>query len=360
MKPMKPFLMLLALLAGMAQAQEPQNATLSHPDLPFAFDHPKEWVAKPVKYGVEVEIPVPGANEPAVLFVSTAEYRQEPQYWEESQAQIAKQLKREVVRQWREEILGIEMLMTKVSYTDKGENKMVVTALLYSANNRKLFMRLTGPADGFDNIEYAFREALLTLRTTDGSMPKREDPSRKPDPTLPAGRDPDKPVKITPIVDPAKPKKIEKATTIIPVTVGGRESQLRIPEGWTYEKTGEYEFTLKNPGLRVPVKVRVASSLDSDQPGPALFKASSATLSDFTKVEKRTETQPKENKAGATMLAVWRQGTGPNGILTTCDAVGGIDKSYWLLNVKVEGGATADERKLLEALLDAMSVEANP
>ena len=273
-----------------------------------------------------------------------------------------KQLKRDVLKQSREEILGVPLLLTKIGYTDATGTKMVVlTGLMYSRVPNKLQFRLTAPEENYDSAEYNFRQVLQTLRTVEGDMPQTEDPNHPLDKSLYLVKTDKKPTKEMvfeiPKADPAKAKKGEVA---VPMTVSERKILLTLPAGWTSEVSKDNLITLHKPGVSGAITVSVATTLDSDPPQSAVLKASGQALDDYAAVTNRTESMQDFSTAGASTDVIWRAGTSAKGALSTCEASGATGDLYWILRYRLDGVPTATEMKLVSALLDGISADPAP
>ena len=323
------FLSVVSLLALTATAVKAQDqALLEMPDLGLAMSHPKVWQISQVKKSndLKVLIPIQGSSQKAVLELYNIGFNSEKDVWQLGQKAINDRMKREVMRQWEEEFLGVPMLLTKVSFVDKDGPQILLTGLIYSRTAKKLMFRLAAAPDDYDKAEYAWRETMNTIRT--GQAWKPEDPSLKPDPKAPLKTPLPKPV-ITSPKSLDSEVKLTKPPVAIEITVAGRKAELRIPGEWAGKVEEDGSITLTNPDVSGAVKVELASSLDSDPPQRALLIASSRTLESYQKVTKRDESIPTKNKAGALVAAVWRTGTMAQGDLFTCDAVSANGDFYF-------------------------------
>jgi hypothetical protein len=339
-------------LAVLLSAPSPQDVTYDNPELGFSMKHPATWQVSTKKGDSRILIPIADSKEHAILEIFSALYRSDPEIWQTTQLRVNEQLKRTVHRQWQEEFMGVPLLLTKISYEDRGEPKVALIGLLYTATPRKMNFRLTSAAGVYDTVEYEVRSALQTLRTIDGSLPTAENPNRTVD-TAQTTRPP-----VITRIDggPLPPKEIHKGEVAVEATAAGRPVVLRMPAPWGAVADGEW-FVLRHPDLKGALRVDVASVLDSDPAIRGLFKASTGSLDLFEKVARRDENRPVQNRAGAQTSAIWRTGASSTGPLTTCDAAGWLGDFYWLLEYRLAGEAGPEDRKLVEALIDGMSVE---
>ncbi|MEA2553540.1 MAG: hypothetical protein QOJ65_1716 [Fimbriimonadaceae bacterium] len=364
--------------------------TFSDYQLNLAFDYPPSWqlienpkapkkkglinldvfkkkkdnsLNGPKKTNKETLFYIPVDQKTATLEIFSALYDQEPDHWETIMSVSNKQLKREVLKQWREEILGVPLLLTKVGFEDSGGQKMLaLTGLMYSRMPNKLQFRLEAPASSYDNAEYEFRQALQSLRTLRGDMPKPEDPNHPLPESEYILQKPVKPPKEV-YLQSGKQKtgsKIAKGTVSVPLTVSSRKVLLTMPEGWTSEIAMDGTVTLHNPAVKGVLVAYVFTTLDSDPPQSAVLKASGMSLEEFTKVDARRETVKESTAAGANLDAIWRVGSGDKGPLSTCDAVGATGDLYWVFRYRLQGTVSEGEQKAVQSLLESMSADPAP
>lgn len=382
------------LLVSQALAQDPPKAntpaeapTLTVPYTNFAlglsFDHPAIWKLvedpkekkrlldlnifkkKPPKNTLkrasdETLFYIPVGDRTATLEIFGALYDQTPELWEEVQQQVNSQLNRKIEKQWREEIMGVPLLLTKLSYPDEGETTIALSGLVYSRTPYKLQFRLTAPSIAYDQAEYELRQALQSIKTVQGDLPQAEDPNNPLTSSAYINK-PTKPPKVT-VLGSDKPEvvKIKKGEVAIPLTVSERKLVLTLPAGWTFDAPQNGVIVLHNPAVSGTVTVSVYSTLDSDPPEAAIIKASGASLNDYASVALRQEVQRDSSLAGAKLNAVWRTGQASAGTMTTCDAVGATGDNYWVLRYRLQGPPNSKERKLIEALTDGMSADPAP
>lgn len=346
----------LCLLSSIALAQE--TAVFSSAELGLEFEHPANWkVERTRTKDYSITIPLEGRADPAKLEIFSALFADTPEHWELVQQTITKQLRRDMVRQWREEILGVPMLLSRVSFDDKGQRKDILTGLIYSATARKMHFNLMVPTDAYDDAEYQFRQAFQSLRTSSGRLPQAEDPTTRPDPAAyekpPTSRPPK--ILITNEEQPAKP--LVKGAVTHPVKAGGQDLILHVPAGWTVADGEDGALVLKHEAVPIPVKLTVSSTIDSPVPEAALVKASGLSLAAFKKVASRQEAKPKANLAGAQVVSIWRRGTGDGGAVQSIEAYGLTASNYWLLTLLHQGALDAKAEVALKELIQGSSVE---
>lgn len=346
-----------ALCAVLAMFTFAKGATFTSAELGLTFQHPDNWKVVTKKGDTRINIPLAGGDVAQLLIFPRA-FNSDIDTWNSVERDIAVQQKRTVESQTQEEIMRVPLLLTRVKYSDKGRAMQVLSGLVYSATPRKLLFRLIAPDGSFDVAEQAWRSALTTLRTLDGKMPNQEDPLRKVS-AEEAKAATGTPGRIT-VIAPDTPKRVSlrKGTVAIDASAAGHKVQLRVPAGWTGERQPDGTVILRHPELSKPLTVSVLSSLDSDEPGRALNHATIVSLNAFVEVQKREDSKPLTNSAGALVAEVWRWGTDSNASISSCDAVGMSGDYYWLFSYRgnMPVPATKDA-KLLEALMKIMSVE---
>jgi len=333
---------------------------LELPDIGLAMSYPKTWQVSPIKKtnDYKVLLPVEGSSQRAELEIYNVGFDAERDIWQLAQKGINNRMKRDIMRQWEEELLGVPLLLTKVSYTDKEGPKIQLTGLMYSRTPKKLMFKLTASPDDFDKAEYAWRETMQTFRT--GMALKPEDPS-KPRDTKNAQRISQPPVIVTKPKSLDAESKVVKPALTLEATAAGRKLLIRYPAGWVAKIAEDGVITFTHPEVSGKITATLASSLDSDPAARALFIASSKTLNDFQKVAKRDESVPTANKAGATSASVWRVGTSAQGDLFTCDSTVAQGDFYLVLSYRTTNGSKiGGERKAVEALLQMMTIDVAP
>lgn len=305
---------------------------------------------------------VPANGRTANLEIYGVMWAQTPDLWETNQVDANNALKRQVVKQWREEILGVPLLLTKIAYEDAATGPTnAIIGLVYSRTPYKMLFRLTCIDTDYDAADFELRQALQSLRTTSGAMPLPEDPNHPLDASAyvkVVNKAPKVWSMTTAQPDPAK---VKKGEVLVNAIIANTKSILSMPAGWTADApAADGTITLHNAAVTGAVVISLASVLDSDPPQAAILKASAASLDAFTKVDKRHETQHGFTTAGAATDTIWREGAGANGALTTCEAYGATGEQYWLLRYQMAGTPTAVEMKAINDLIDGMSVDPAP
>ena len=368
-----------------AATQAPTVKTFADYQIGMAFDYPPTWVEvedpkapknkklipdsiigkkskKQLAPGKQAQgeslFYIPAGSHTADLEIYGALWDQAPDIWESNQVQVNNDLKRQVVKQWREQILGVPLLLTKIAYDDAAGHEVGLIGLVYSRTPYKMLFRLTAPDTDYDTAESNLRDVLQTLRTTSGDLPVPEDPNHPLDKSayVDVKNTPPKMVVLTaPTLDPTKAK---KGAVVVAETVANQKANLTLPTGWTADAPGsDGTIALHSAALTGPITITLASILDSDPPQAAVLKASAQSLALFAKVDDRTEKQNAFSTAGDTTDIIWRHGTDDKGALTTCDAVGGNGQMYWLLSYRLNSATTPAEMKALNDLVDVMSID---
>lgn len=360
---------------------DPGMTTFTDAALGLSFAHPTTWttVATPVPVapktkGNRFKLPggkkpekkpddgmvtfrIPGANgaAPSELTIVHASFSDAPEKWQQIQADTNRNQKREVERQWQQEILSVPLLLTRISYDQNGTPTTTVTGLLYNAAPYKLLFRLTGPTAGFDGAQYQFTQAMETLRTTSDTLPSAQEPGKPITPPVVPGPDAKHAIFGKTKVPP------QQAPLSLPVTVGTRKMVLRVPEGWTLDKVDADSAVLRNPEVKDGVTVKLYASATAARPADALNAAANKTLEEYKTVDLREDTTGEPNKAGNPMLAVWRKGTAAKGPYATLDAVVVAGDYYMLFALHPSPGEDLNhERKVVQAMLDAVGLEPAP
>lgn len=369
---MKTLAFLLALV-GFWGSQDPQETqtdpnkdTYQNLTLAMKFNYPKTWEIITDKQGQsKFLIPIAGTSDRAVIEVSSVNYRGDKDTWQISQRAFNKSNNRETSRQWEEEILGVPLLLTSATFTERGSTRQTETGLIYSLGFNKMLFRLTASPDQFANVDYAWRQVLQSLRTWTGELPKVEDqrtiarqdpknaksPGKGPNDDIPH---PQVPHEIKPIGNVS----YVKSPLATSVELNGQKVDILVPADWKLVAGEGGSYTLTNPLLDGPVQFTLSSAAATVTPEAALAKASGQALADFTAVDNREDQLPKPNRAGMPVATVWRVGKSANGALITLQASGQAGDAYIIVTYRTTDTAKFnDNRRVVESLLDRMSIE---
>ena len=377
----------LTVLLSAAQDPTPQTPgvqTFTDTALGLSFTHPGTWtrvavpppapepggrkpiIPNPFKKKSPPKKPdegtvvfsIPGANgaAPSELTIVRASFSGAPEKWQQIQADANRNQKREVERQWQQEILGVPLLLTRIAYTKDGTATTTLTGLLYNAAAYKLLFRLTGPTASFDAAQYEFTQAMQTLRTTDDTLPKVQEPD-KPVAPPPGAPTPDQKHALF-----QKPKaKPKVAPNTLNVAVGDKKMLLRVPDGWTLDKFDGNTATLRNPEIKSPLTVKLFPIGTATPPTDALMAAANASFEEYKTVSLREDSPGTPNKAGNPTLTIWRKGEGKSGPLASVDAVVVVGDYYMLIAGRPTPGPDLDaEHKTIQSLIDVLGLEPAP
>ncbi len=344
--------------------QAPKLVTFNDPKLGLLFDHPPTWTIQKNKKGhsssksekglTVMTLPTAGSPTGATLEIFHAQFASTPEIWQTVQLRSNEQLHRTVERQWQQDILGVPLLLTRISYTEKTGPTTTVTGLLYTRTHEKLLFRLIGPTNDFDNVQYAFTTAMQTLRTVDGVMPVEEDPNH---PLPPAKKTDPLPSARVPIVPDAKPPKLVLAKNVQNLVISTKNFVFHYPEDWTLVSAHGTTITLKSEDATAPVTFTFSSSLDSDSPANVLLNLTIQELSLFDSVAERVDSPSLTSKAGCTIASIWRLGKDSKGPLYSLDASGQQGDYYFIASFKgTSKDAAADDQKAVLDLLKTVSL----
>ena len=298
-------LLLVAASLNPLAAQDAPKVFTSY-EMGVTFNYPSTWTLATEKGSTRGQFPIEGSPEQATLEIYPANFKSDIDIWQATQLNISQQMKREVLKQWQEEIMGVPLLLTKAQGIEGGRVLTQLSGLVYSATPRKMVFRLMAPPADFDKAEFAWRTVLQSLRTVDGAVPKAEDPNRKvtEEDLKPISKPPKRTVWSAPTKAAAAPV---KGTVSVDVTAGGTALKLLAPEGWAFE-SAEGTVTIKHAASGLSATVAVSSILDSPAPGLALMNLTAKTLDSYSRVDSRVEKGPLESRSGGTISYVWRQG----------------------------------------------------
>jgi hypothetical protein len=350
----------LVLLAQQGTAA-PTTKTFTEPYVGLSFNYPATWkIVKQKRDHTAISMPIPDSSDVADLEIQRTQFHQDKDLWQTIQLRINEQLKRTVTRQWDQEILDVPMLLTRIDYVDKGTATSATTGLLYTRTDQKFLFRLTAPHDSFDKAEYQLESALQSLRTVDGSLPKADDPNVKLDTPKKLVAAPLGPQILTspaaaalkPILSPVK----------VDTIISTKKVTLRFPEGWTVTDKADSSMTLTHVGLSAPLKVSLASDLDSDPAPTALDTAAASTLDQFQTGPFREDRGPVPNHSAALIAMVWRVGKDQKGAyLSTFAGTCQSGDFYFVVKYQQTNPiATKGDRKLIDDLMDLSCLVPEP
>lgn len=331
-------------LALLAVGQAKDLRTYRDDSLGLEFQHPKSWTVRKERLFSVIEFKTKSGQPVKVQIIDTA-YRSDAEKWQGLQRDISETSKRQVLRQWTEELLGVPLLLTKVSEVVGAETRVTLIGLLYSRTIEKLNFRMSSSAVAADEAEAEWRQALLTIRTVSGAIPAAESPGTKVE----------APVKPT----KPKPEAVWNPKLEAPPKTGKASNRQRVdkwdyymPDGWTV--TGE---EAKHPKLKGKITIRAAAG-GPNQARNSWLRIGGVSLDEFTKVDHREETAPYPNRAGVGVIVGRRWGQGASTPLFAVYALGWADDKFWLLDYRATSKADYEaDRELLQDLIDRTSVE---
>lgn len=322
------------------------------------FDYPKTWNFRKERLYSVIEFPVAEGKTAEVQLLNT-NFRQASADWQNIQVEINNSMKRTIERQWEETILGVPLLMTKLSYLQGDRDLVTLVGLLYTKTPEKLNFRLTTDRVVADQAEQMWRQVLNTLRTTDGNLPVAEDPTTKVEErtVIEPPTNADK-VHVFAPEDPEAKQNLRGAQKTM-ITAIGKEMELWLPKGWTAELV-EGRYNLKHDDLKGTASFAV-------EPGGVLqARASLGSLmntsqSRFSTISIRKESEPSGTKAGCVLLTAERHGKEGNSDLHLMYAAGVRANNHWMLTYEVKSAEDwKRDGKLIRSLVDLFVVQAPP
>lgn len=346
----------LGLLWVLAVPQAADNVVFDHIETGFQLSVPRVWKMTKTRDSHRFVFPVTGTDRTAQFEVYGVTFSNDIPTWQAVQSNAAKQLKREVSRQWQEEILTVPMLLTRTTWEEKnGISKTSDSGLIYADTRRKFLWRLTANTDDFEQALAQTRNVLQTIRTEGGKLPKPYDP------TVPASEDlrrPDRPEKRTTWKQPNQDvKEPVKGDRSVETTAGNLPLVIWYSGDWSFAAE-EGTLVATHPSVTGKVTFRSFSAVESDPPGKAVLKQSGQSLGQFEKVLKREEHGPVRSLSGSQIMMIWREGSTSSGSLYTFDVVGATGDYYWLAAwSSTDPKSAAVQRDLIARLAQTMSIE---
>lgn len=350
--------MTTVLLSSILLAQASSTKPLSLPEVGLQMQIPNEWRVQTER--VRQVVTFASAEGPVRVEIFSTRYIQPAADWQQMQRTVNEQMERKVERQWEEEILSVPLLMTRVSYAERGTPTGLLVGLLYSNSDNKFHFRLTAPAAGYENAESLWRSALLTLRTTTGSLPRTEDGV----PEAPAANTPNR-RQPTPAVVPTvrMSENARKPDAMGPgrygFTVSNRSGVLRFPQGWQMGESDPVQLL----GRELPsgIAVQFYSTVDSPPSGVFVMQEINKELGVFEGTTQRENFGPKRNAVGNQTFSMRRTGTVGGKPTMHYRAI--VDNGSFYAYLKYESQDPkqfARDYRTLQRLLDRLGLEAAP
>ncbi len=342
--------MTMMLVAGQAETRSYRDDKLG-----LFFQYPRAWsLRKERLYSVLEWSTTSGAK--VKVQIMNSNFRSPKEAWQQVQKDVNVTNKREVLRQWEEELLGVPLLLTSAQYSEGAGPERLLIGLLYSKTPEKFMFRLTAPAEAADEAEKQWRDAILTIRTTSGTLPTVENPDSPDAPVRPPSK-PDKIITLKPT--DGKPTKVVKAPQVNKVTALGQSMSVLTPSGWTVDEK-EGVITLTHPDVKGKVVMEIGNITEAAARN-LLMMSSSKTLARFESVTTRNETKGGYNQAAFWYCQVWRVGKATTGDLVLSQAIGAGAGVYWLVTHETNGlDQFRSDSVHVNGLYQSMSLEFGP
>lgn len=333
-----------ALLFVSLFAQSTDKVVYRDTKLGLQFEYPKTWKVRRDRYSAIFEIPL-GSAQTATVQLYNAKFKGTVDDWQLVQAEINRSMKRTVDRQWQEDLLGVPLLMTRISYEEGNRPTFAMVGLLYSSFEEKMHFRLSSSAETAEAAESQWREALLTLRTITGELPGVENPnlpSVKPEPEKP-----------TTVLKPKEEKKtFVRGTEPATLTVDGTSFRLLLGKGWSLA-----DGKLVHPNLKGEILVQAKIGLP-EEAGNALLTVAKEALGDFDSVRLREDPKPMEAPSGGLIGRVFRTGMAKGTTIVRGTIVGYCEGVYWIAQYRSsDADAYRKDRALMDDLFRVLYAE---
>lgn len=311
----------------------------------ISIQHPRSWALRKDRMNTFLTWKSRAGREVRAQWVATA-YRDTAELWQRLQVDVANSRGDRIVRQWDEELLGVPLLLTRASRDDKGVPKSVFSGLIYSRTANKLNFRVYSAPEDAAEAEKTWREVLLTLRTTSGEVPLAEAPGTK--------------------LAPEKAK-VPEVTSFTWSPVAGQVAKpVRAPKRSKVEEVGFYVYTpegwtadgthLIADGLRGRLVLDAKKS--SPESGRRTWVAAAgAQLAKLTEVTARREKEVGRNRAGFMVWEVVREAKLDGAQVVAAVWGGQFDENVWLLTYEGTAEEFRGDRRLIDGLVQSLSVE---
>lgn len=356
----------LAFAIAVAQTQSTSNV-YKNLDAGIAFDCPKEWTLiteKPTKKKKKKSVEVTSyklnlADAPdAKLDIFSLEYSGDPALWTSAQKDAATNMGRELKQTSQEEILGVPLLLVQTAWDNNGQAMTGSAGMLYARSAKKMLFRLESSTTTFPAAYASLKGALQSLRTLDGSLPKPEEPFRKPDPGE-GKRRPQEP-KIMQIEAPqatTKAQAINYSDKVEIAQLGGHGYSFSYPSAWSLNKAADGTMKLQGP-QHLEGTLILASVLDSDNADAAYRKAWKKTLDDFSVVDDRLDGTELSSRQKALRWVIRTGKDAAGKPLQVFHAVGEGGDAYWLVSFTFSQPMSTEMRDELMKLIKSTVIEA--
>jgi hypothetical protein len=346
---------LTVLTAALAMGQAQDTKTFKDDELGLSFQYPAAWSFRQERLYSVFDIPLSTGSAAECRIIHT-NFRQERQVWQDIQKEIAISMERRVDSQWQEIILGVPLLMTRLGHSQAGADKVTLVGLLYSSSAQKLNFRLTSSVVDAPEAEKAWRDALNSLRTTDGQLPQTQDPNSTDQGSTDAGaaEEPEDKGSLTLSPKSKAPVQKKKGSEVWTAFLDSKPLSIYAPKDWSFEKVDKgWAITHSKVSGKLLMSIHAGTDADAKS---SVLKASVASASRFKSISVRSEPRPRNTKAGAIHHSISRRGSSDVGPLALDHITGWRDGIYW--RIDYEGADTAkDDVRQITKLIDLLSVE---
>lgn len=343
---------------GQGAVAAPDFAVYRDSAINLEFRHPRTWVVlkqdsnKRRNDGeTNFRITLNGGGE-ATLVVLRNRFGGSIEEWQEFLAKAAKSQKREIVRQWQQELMGSPMLLTRIKYDRQDVPMTELAGLFFNGSSTKLQFRLTSTAADSDKAEFEITQALETLKIADEKAKATGTPTAPGAPTAP------EPDQVLDLTKPTRPK--EYAPLAQELTISNRKIGFRYPKPWTVTVLTGGTLQIRHPDLPAVLSGSFYWMGDSDPSGRVLMRESAKTLAKFKSVTQRIDVPVAMNLAGCSKAIIWRTGTAEGGGFGSFDGAIATDDFFAIFSTTSNKPLDKGWRKLLTDFLDRVSIEARP
>ena len=335
------------LLASVLMAP-PKEALRTYRDaqLGISFNYPRNWGLRKERYMTVLTWRSSGGRDVKAQWVPTA-FRDSAELWQRLQVDVAANRGDRIEKQWEEELLGVPLLLTRVTREEKGVTRSVWAGLIYSRTVNKLNFRVYSAPEDAAEAEASWRKVLLSVRTVTGDTPEAEAPGTK--------------------IVPPKEKVVDEPTVTWSSTSGSvKPRPVRAPKRQKLEKQPFFAYTpdaweAKSDAIGV-MGLKGTLILEAKKVGEGTgqkvwMNASSAQLVSMESVTTRKEKELGINRAGYTVWEVVRAGVCSGKPATLAVWGGQLDDNIWLLKYQGLPEEFRSDRSLIEGLVQSLSVE---
>lgn len=332
-----------------------ETKIFSDSDLGLTFQYPETWQLTQERYATVFTIPLED-EKTATVQIFRSQFRQSAEDWQRIQSDVAGSMGRVVDRQWEETILGVPVLMTRVLFQESGDRFGVVVGLFYTASPFKFNFRLTAPYEHLNGAEQQWREVILSLRTTSGDLPQREDPNRPlPTQATQQNTQPDRPRNVNVLTPRTNTRDPVRTENRVRAELDEVTYNVFLPNEFVLARRSDGMY-IEHPSLPSAGKFEFQVGAD-DRARAFLNRAAGQSLSKFNAVELREDTPAAVSHAGARVSRVFRRGTADGNPLWMLHSAGSCDGVFWFVEFTGSEPMTKQQSDAVEALLRVLYVE---